>query len=349
LVREAESGPATGGRRAVLLEMNPHKGVIVGIDMGVSHLGILATDFSARVLDELETPFKVGDGPEAGLHTVDHYLRQLLERNHLMVEQVAAIGMAVPGPVIADQGIVASPPIMPGWDRYPIRVHLEELWGLPVTVNNDAELGAVGEWAYGAGRGARNLVYIKVGSGIGSGLIMDGHIYRGETGSAGEIGHITIRDDGPVCSCGNHGCLEAMSGGTAIARRGREAVRSGRRTQLTNQAAVDCLTARDVFAAARLGDLIAQQIISEAGVYLGIAIASLVNVFNPGMVVIGGGVAQMGDLLLDPIRRTVAERSLRSAAQVTRINAAVLGRRSTGMGAVVMALDQALNHLMEIA
>ncbi len=189
------------------------------------------------------------------------------------------------------------------------------------------------------------MAYIKVGTGVGAGLLLDGKIYTGASGCAGEIGHITIRDNGPLCSCGNYGCLEAMAGGGAIAQKARAAVKAGRRTQLAMIGDVNQITALDVARAARLGDLVAQQIMAEAGGYLGIAIASLVNLFNPSMVVIGGGVAQIGDLLLDPIRQAVRERSLRSAAQAVRISAAVLGRRSTSMGAVVQALNLALDQL----
>jgi len=201
----------------------------------------------------------------------------------------------------------------------------------------------LGEWAYGAGRSQHNLAYIKVGTGIGSGLLLDGQVYRGATGCAGEIGHITIQENGPLCSCGSYGCLEALAGGRAIARKAREAVLAGRRTQLAAIEPVETITARDVAEAARLGDLVAQQIVTTAGGYLGIAIADLVNLFNPGLIVVGGGVAQMGDLLLDPIRRAVRERSLRPAAQAVRITAAVLGRRSSCMGAVVQAVSLALH------
>jgi glucokinase len=236
---------------------------------------------------------------------------------------------------------------MPGWDNYPIRKHLENLWQLPVSIGNDAELGALGEWAYGAGRGESNLAYIKVGTGVGAGLLLDGQIYRGTTGCAGEIGHITILTNGPLCTCGNHGCLETMAGGEAIARKAREAIEAGRRTQLSTIAA-EKICAVNVAAAAQRGDLVAQQIITDAGKYLGIAIASLVNLFNPGMIVIGGGVSQLGDLLLEPIRKTVAERSLHSAAKVVRITSAVLGRRASCMGAVVQAINISLDRLVDV-
>ena len=236
---------------------------------------------------------------------------------------------------------------MPGWDIYPIRSHFEELWQVPVSLGNDAELGALGEWAYGAGRGETNLAYIKVGTGVGAGLLLDGRIYRGTTGCAGEIGHITIQENGPLCTCGNYGCLEAMAGGYAIARKAREAIESGKRTQLA-LIQPEKILAVNVAAAAQRGDLIAQQIITEAGTHLGIAIASLVNLINPGMVVIGGGVSQLGDLLLDPIRKTVMNRSLNSAGKVVRITSAVLGRRASSMGAVVQAINLSLDRLVDV-
>jgi glucokinase-like ROK family protein len=343
LVRESASGPATGGRKPILLEINPKHGFVVGIDIGATHAGLVIADFSASVLHEAEFPLDINRGPEVCLPVIDTHLRRQLDQLNLPMSQILAIGVGVPGPVVAEAGAVSSPPIMPGWDNFPIRKHLHDLWGVPITLNNDAELGALGEWAYGAGRSQQNLAYIKVGTGIGSGLLLDGQVYRGATGCAGEIGHITIQENGPLCSCGSYGCLEALAGGRAIARKAREAVLAGRRTQLAIIEPVEAISARDVAEAARLGDLVAQQIVTTAGGYLGIAIADLVNLFNPGLVVVGGGVAQMGDLLLDPIRRAVRERSLRPAAQAVRITAAVLGRRSSSMGAVVQAISLALH------
>ena len=347
LVDELETGPTTGGRRPILLAINPRYGYIVGIDMGATHLGILLTDFSAHVLEEIEYPFSVDDGPKSCLNQIDGYLSELLSRINLKVSHISSIGMNVPGPFVVETGKTSSPPIMPGWDGYPIRSHLEEIWKVPVTIGNDAEFGALGEWAYGAGRGESNLVYIKVGTGVGAGLLLDGHIYRGTTGSAGEIGHITIQENGPLCTCGNHGCLEAMAGGHAIARKAREAIQAGRRTQLS-AISPDQIRAFDVAGAAQRGDLVAQQIIADAGLYLGIAVASLVNLVNPSIVVIGGGVSQLGDMLLEPIRKTVLERSLNSAARIVRIASAVLGRRASSMGAIVQAINLSLDRLMDV-
>lgn len=349
LLRETESQLSASGRRPISLDVNPQAGLVVGIDMGATHLDMVLADFSGRVVHEIQdNDFRVTVGPAVCLPMVNEQMRRLLHEAGIGVEQVMAIGMGVPGPVQAGAGMVSAPPIMPGWDNYPIQQQLQEMWHLPVVLDNDADLGALGEWAYGAGRNEQHLAYIKVGSGIGAGLLFNGQIYRGAAGYAGEIGHITIRGQGAVCSCGNRGCLEAVAGGTAIARQAREAIAANRRTQLSSIQPVEQITARDVAVAARMGDLVAQQIVAEAGANLGVAVAGLVNLFNPTMVVIGGGVAQMGDLLLEPIRQAVQERSLRASSHVVRIVAAVLGRRSTSMGAVAQALTFALHRLAEV-
>lgn len=345
LVREVESHYPSG-RRPIVLEINPERGYVIGIDMGATHATILITDFSARVVRELDAPFDINDGPTVCLPRVEQLVHQILTEAGLGLKDISAIGAGVPGPVVAGIG-VSGPPIMPGWDGYPIRDDLARRFGLPVSLRNDAELGAIGEWAYGAGRGERHLAYIKVGTGIGAGLLLDGQIYGGANGSAGEIGHVTIDESGPICTCGNRGCLEALAGGRAIANRAILEVNSGRRTMLAEISPVNNIRSRDVIAAARRGDLVSQQIVSEAGIHLGTALASLVNLFNPSMVVVGGGVAQIGDLLLEPIRQTVHQRSLLPASRSVRITSALLGRRSSAMGAVVQALSIILHRLAD--
>lgn len=346
LVRETE-GSYPSGRRPIVLEINPDLGHVIGIDMGASHVMLILADFSGRQLHEIEVPLDINEGPQICLARVAELVDQLLKEAGMSLSQISAVGVGVPGPIVQKEGMVSGPPIMPGWDRYPIRDHLQELWQVPVSLNNDAELGAVGEWAYGAGRGEHNLAYIKVGTGIGAGLLLEGQIYRGSTGCAGEIGHITIDENGPLCTCGNRGCLEAIAGGAAIARKAMEAVRMGQRTQLAEMVHNGKLTVADVMNAARHGDHLAQRITAEAGMHLGTAIANIVNLFNPSMVVIGGSVGQIGDLLLEPIRLTVQRRSLLVASRNVRITAALLGKHSVAIGAVVVALSIALHQIAD--
>jgi glucokinase-like ROK family protein len=347
IIREAESLSVRNGRPPVVLEINPTHGYVVGIDFGATHIHILVTDLGTRIIEELETSFDIQTGPQAGIVEADRLVRELLTRAGLTLQDILSIGMGVPGPIAAEAGMVIAPPIMPGWDRFPIRDMLEKQWGIPVSLNNDAELGVLGEWAAGAGRGERNLAYIKVGTGIGAGLLLDGQIYRGVTGSAGEIGHLTIDENGPLCTCGNHGCLEAFAGGRAIALQAQDAVQKKQRTQLAAIQPVESISAREVATAARRGDLVSQQILARAGTQMGIAIAGLVNLFNPGLVIIGGGVAQTGDILLEPMRQAVQRRSLPAATRVVRITTAMLGRRSSSIGAVIQALTIALHQVAD--
>ncbi len=344
IIRESAKKTGTSGRPRTLLEITPEAGYVAGIDMGAQHLRIAIANFGAHVIIEKEIPFDIASPPPFCLKKTDALLKELLKEADLNLNQITSIGFGVPGPISSDAGMVIAPPIMPGWDQFPIRASLEEMWGLPVSVNNDAELGALGEWAYGAGREANDLAYIKVGTGIGAGLLIDGRIYRGSTGSAGEIGHITIDTDGPVCTCGNRGCLEALSGGRAIAKQAQTKIKEEANTQLQKISPAN-ITAKDVALMAQRGDLVSQQIMEKAGENLGIAIAGLINIFNPDMVIVGGGVAQTGDLLLEPVRETVKKRSVLAVATQVRITTAVLGRRSTSMGAVAQALTSAL-HLI---
>ncbi len=346
VILEAESRAIPNGRPPVVLEINPKRGLVAAVDMGATHVNIALADFSAKIIEETSFPFDIKQGPQVCLAEVRRILQELLDRYGISISEIMAVGVGVPGPVIKDAGMVMSPPIMPGWDRYPIRQTLEEAWGCPVSLNNDAELGALGEWAYGAGRGEKNLAFIKVGSGIGAGLIINQQIYGGTTGSAGEIGHITIDENGPLCTCGNHGCMEAFAGGNAIAIQARKMVQSGKRTLLSN-IPLENITAREVAESARRGDLPSQEIIMRAGTFIGIAIAGVVNLFNPSAVVIGGGVAQAGDLLTTSIRQAVRDRSLHASEQSVHITTAMLGQRSSLIGATVQAINIAIHDATE--
>ena len=346
VVQEAEIRSAPSGRPPVTLEINPQRGLVGGVDIGATHISIAVADFTARILKEVEIAFDIKNPPAVCLELIEKSLLELLGVQGLSRSDLAAVGVGVPGPVITEAGMVISPPIMPGWDRFPIRATLENMWGCPVTLNNDAELGALGEWAYGAGRGERNIAYIKVGSGIGAGLILNKQIYGGTTGAAGEIGHITIEENGPLCNCGNRGCLEAFAGGYAIAREAQAVIQSGKRTLLA-EFPPEKINARMVADAARRGDLHAQEILRRAGSHIGVALASLVNLFNPSMVIVGGGVAEAGDILTTSIRDAVRERAMRASEQSVRIVTAMLGRRSVLIGATVQAINVAIHIAAE--
>jgi glucokinase-like ROK family protein len=346
IISESSSQSTLSGRPPVVLELNPDFGMVAAIDMGATHLSVALADFSARIIEETEQPFRIDGGPDKCLKEVNQALQSIVEKCGIKVKDLSAVGVSVPGPVVTDAGMVMAPPIMPGWDRFPIRSTLEKLWNVSVTINNDADLGALGEWAYGAGRGEKNLAFIKVGSGIGAGLIIDRQIYVGSTGSAGEIGHLTIDKNGPLCTCGNYGCLESFASGSAIEIKAQKLAESGKRTLLANSAHGK-ISVSDVADAARRGDLAAQEILKQSGTFIGIALAGLINLVNPSTVIIGGGVAQVGDLLTGPIRQEVRERSLRASEHGVRITTAMLGRRSSLIGALVQAINIAIHDAVE--
>jgi len=200
----------------------------------------------AQVQDEVDAPIDITAGPERCLTQIVNLITDWLPKNGVHLGQILAVGLGVPGPVITETGVVGAPPIMPGWDRFPIRDWLEERLKCPVSLGNDAEFGALGEWAYGAARGECNLAYIKVGTGIGAGLLLDGQVYHGTTGSAGEIGHITLMENGPLCTCGNHGCLEALAGGRSLVERAVTGIEQGRRTTLSEIVPTSKITSQDV-------------------------------------------------------------------------------------------------------
>ncbi len=340
LVQESGTGQSQGGRRPILIEFNYQAGYVVGIELGATHLFVVVTDLEPKIIVELERDFELTIGPEAGLSRVAELAQQALAQAEVSLEQVVGMGLGVPGPVHHATGTVAFPPIMPGWHGFPMRARLEEELGVTVYADNDANLGALGEWAHGAGQGVDNLAYIKVGTGIGCGLIIGGEIYRGQSGSAGEIGHITIDENGPPCRCGNYGCLESMAAGPAIAHRAQLAIKAGQETTLVKTKSVGEITAADVSRAASQGDPLSLQLFHEAGRHIGVALAGLINLFNPKLVIIGGGMAQAGDILLEPIRRSVQSHGLRIAVESCQIVQAQLGREATALGAVTVVLEK---------
>ena len=230
---------------------------------------------------------------------------------------------------------------MPGWDGYPIRERLAARYDAPVWVDNDVNVMALGEWQYGAAFGHDNVVFLKIGTGIGAGLISDGLLHRGAQGAAGDVGHIgVIGHGGVLCRCGNVGCLEAVAGGGALARDGEAAAREGRSPVLAEALDRDgAVTARDVAAGAARGDAVSVELLQRAGRYIGYALASIVNFFNPSLIVVGGGVAGSGDVFIAAIREVVYGRSLPLATRELAIRRSSLGLRAGVMGAAAMVLD----------
>jgi len=332
----------TGGRRSKKFSLNGELGLVAGMDIGATSIDLGIADFSGKFLARYSEPALVQDGPIKVLGRACSMLEKILQENALNPEKLNGIGIGVPGPVDFSVGALVSPPIMPGWDCYPI-IQTVQQWfpSANVVVDNDVNVMALGEINQGAGKGVDNLVFIKIGTGIGSGIICEGNLYRGSSGCAGDIGHININKSGPLCHCGNRGCLEAYAGGPAIAERALTEAQAGRSPILLKYFEKNgkVLRTEDVGDAAREGDGVAIEVIRESGQYIGDVLAGLVNFFNPEMIVIGGGVRNLGNLLLSSIRQTVLHRSTSLATRDLQIVFSETGHDAGVIGAVNLAMD----------
>jgi glucokinase-like ROK family protein len=342
LVAEGELGPSTGGRPPRQLSFMSEAGHVLVADLGATSIDVAVTSLDGRILGHRDEPADIAAGPEACLERVDELFEELRTSTRGLPGRLWGVGIAVPGPVEFRTGRPISPPIMPGWDGYPVRERFAARYDAPVWVDNDVNVLALGEWRSGVAVGHDNVVVIKIGTGIGAGIISDGRLHRGTQGSAGDVGHIQVVDDASVvCRCGNIGCLEALAGGAALARAGETAGREGRSERLMG--ALDrhgFVTAEDVSRAASFGDTVAVGLLQSAGRRVGFMLASVVNFFNPSLIVIGGGVAQSGDQLLAAIRETVYRRSLPLATRDLLIQRSSLGTLAGVIGASSMVVDQ---------
>jgi glucokinase-like ROK family protein len=342
LVTEGDVGPSTGGRPPRQLAFRADAGHVLVADLGATSISVGLTDLAGRILGHYSEPADIATGPEVVLGRVDELFAELQRTTRAIPGTVWGVGLGVPGPVEFASGRPISPPIMPGWDGYPIRERYTERFAAPVWVDNDVNVLALGEWRAGIAQGHDNVVVIKIGTGIGAGIISDGRLHRGAQGSAGDVGHIQVVDHASVlCRCGNVGCLEALAGGAAIGRHGEAAALEGRSARL--QAALDehgSLTAEDVARAAAFGDPVAVDLLQSAGRRVGHMLASVVNFFNPSLVIIGGGVAQSGDQLLASIRETVYRRSLPLATRELLIQRSSLGLQGGVIGTSALVVDQ---------
>jgi glucokinase-like ROK family protein len=332
----------SGGRRSKTFSLNGQLGLVSGIDIGATSIDLCVADFSGKPLARYAEPEVVRDGPIKVLGRCCSLLEKLLRDNHLSIEKMNGIGIGVPGPVDFAAGTLVSPPIMPGWDGYPI-IQTVQQWfpAANVVVDNDVNVMALGEINQGAGRGVDNLIFVKIGTGIGAGIICEGRIYRGANGCAGDIGHIGVDKSGPLCHCGNRGCLETLASGPAIAERSLSAAQSGQSPILLKhyEANGGMLRTEDVGEAAREGDALSIEMIRQSGQFIGDVLAGLVSFHNPEMIVIGGGVSNLGNLLLSTIRQTVLHRSLPLATRDLQIVFSEIGADAGVLGAVNLAMD----------
>ena len=344
LVESGGLAQSRGGRRSGIVRIASSLRFL-GVDIGATSVDVAITDGELQVLQRASEPVDVRRGPDAVLAVVLDLVGKV--RAEGLAPELHGAGIGVPGPVRFRDGVPVSPPIMPGWDGFPVREVLSQHLGCPVLVDNDVNIMALGEMHGGVARTVDDFLFIKVGTGVGCGIVVGGLVHRGGSGSAGDIGHIRVDDDGPVCACGNVGCLEASFSGAALARDATSAANAGRSPELADRLArAGVLTAADVAGAAATGDAVAVEMVRAGGRRLGQLLAGLVSFFNPGVVVIGGEVASgLGHPLLAEVRSVVYKRSLPLATGNLPIVLSEMGRDAGVVGATRLVSDSVLCHV----
>jgi glucokinase len=321
----------------------------LGVDLGGTKILTAVTNSQGKMLSRDHSITPARKGHEAIIQSILESAHRVLEQADVAISELTAVGIGAPGLSNPETGILFTSPNLPGWRDVPLRDIMQERLGQKTFVINDANAAALGEFYFGAARGARDFIYITLSTGIGGGIVIDGKIYTGAIGAAGEVGHMTIDDNGPICNCGNRGCWEMLASGTALAREAKHRIKERARTSILEYAEgdVEKVTAEVIHSAAEQGDSLAKELIARTGYYIGVGLANLINIFNPELIVIGGGLSNIGDMLLEPALKTAGERAYKEAFQAVRFASAELGRNSGVLGAAAFALQEMRKLLCE--
>jgi predicted NBD/HSP70 family sugar kinase len=319
------------GRRVSEVTLNPSSGLVGGIDFGNRHVRAAVADYTHSVRAEAYQSLAYGHEAAASVRDAAVMFQDLVNGAGRDVRDVQVLAVGLPGPMDRARGCTTSAAILPGWADFDVRTAFETALGVRTVVDNDANLGALAEGFWGEGRGFTDFAYVKVSTGIGAGLVLNGHLYRGVAGTAGEIGHTTIEEDGPLCRCGNRGCLEMFAAAPAI-------------VELVRRSLGTPLTVEDVLRLSDDGDVGCRRVITDAGRHIGVALANLCNLLSPQVVIVGGELALAGDVLITAIRESMGRRAVSVPAQAAEIVTSVLSDRAGVLGALALALQESDGH-----
>lgn len=324
------------------MELKKDAKYVIGVDLGGTNVRAAVVNRGGKIVGEGRTDSKAMEGLEHTIAQIISAIRLAVSESPADYADIGGIGMGVPGTHKSEEGIVVWSPNFKDWNNVQLLAPIRDNLHMPVYMGNDANVAAFGEYAFGAGRGAKCMVMFTLGTGIGSGLVIDGKIYVGVSETAPEMGHHIILADGPRCSCGRYGCVEALARRDAIVDRAARKAHAGRATSLLAKSGHDLryITPAMIAEAAAEGDEVSIETLAETGYYIGIAVANAINILNPDKVVIGGGIAQAGDLLFDPIRTTVEVNALYAPLQICQILPAELGDDAGVLGGAAMALQR---------
>ncbi len=321
-----------GGRPPILLTLDPSAGAIVGIDFAHDEVHMAVADLSYEILAERRARVDVDHDAQASIGAAEELLREALAEAGISSQSVIGVGMALSAPIERATGAIGSPAILPGWSGVHPASAMTERLGMSVHVDNDANLGALAEARFGAGQGVADLVFVMLASGVGAGLMVDGRIYRGTGGTAGEIGHTIVDENGAICHCGNRGCLETQASTPAL-------------LDLMRATRGDDFTVEELIEDARDGDTACGRVVADAGRHVGVAVANLVSLINPQRVIIGGELAAAGDVLMRPLQEAVERFAIPAAAREVEVVTGELGDRAEVLGALALAMGESDHEL----
>lgn len=338
------SAPSKSGRRRVLLEVNPEIAHLVGIEIGTANCRVVVTDFLGRALSFKKFPSEVSSGKERALELIHHEIQSIRQRD----AQIGGIGIAQSGVIDRESGTVLFWPKVPGWKEVPLRSIFETEYGIPTILEDSSRTRGIAEMRFGQAKGLRNFICVNVGLGLGSALFLNGQLYLGNNGLAGELGHMTIDENGDLCSCGNRGCLEVYSSGWAILNRVRSALGQGVDSSLLELVRKDPsrLTIEAIVRAAETHDRLSETVLTEAAAHLGTALASLSNLLNPEKIILGAAVAQTaGSLLLDPLLNALRRRAFYQSVHNLTVVVSQLGEEAAATGATSVVAERIIRTL----
>ena len=313
---------------------------VIGIDIGGTKIATVVADKNGNILNKIRRPTLTNKGIGYAFRLIIESTYETVVCANLGIQEIDAIGVSCGGPLDTKTGIVYSPPNLPGWDEFPLKAKLQSEFKLPVKIENDANAGALAEYRFGEGKGYKSVLYMTMSTGIGGGIVIDGKIYHGANDSAGEVGHQILIPDGPQCGCGRRGCLEAICSGPAIARRARIEIKNVPNTSILElvDGRVDRVKSEHVLTAAFQGDALALRLVDETAYYMGWGIANVVNILNPDIVLLGTIAIAAGDLLLEPIRKTVSSLAMTRPAEIVKIMPAQLGESIGDFAAISLVI-----------
>ena len=347
IVEEDGWEPSKGGRMPVLLRIIPEATYAIGVDLGGANLRVVVVNLESNIVAKITKKTNADEGRDKVFRRVIDAIYEAIEHSEIEKEKIKGIGMGISGLIDHQRGVSLYCPNIEGWENVPVKRLVEEEFAVDTSVEDSSRAMALAEHWSGVARGIDNFIFVNVGVGIGCAIFIHGKLYRGTGGIAGEFGHITIDEAGPRCNCGNCGCLETLASGPAISRRARQAIKEGVVSLIEKLAEgkLENITPEIVVEATKRGDKLAFNIMEKTGEYLGIGIADMINIFNPELIVIGAGVSQAGDILLEPLKRAVKARALQLSSSMTNIKVSQLGDNAGALGAAIMVLKDIFSPL----